>query len=331
MDAISEVLKVVRVTGAAFFNAEFTAPWGFSSPPTEQIAAALRAPGTERLAIYHLVTHGAAQIRMKGKPEIALVAGDLVVFPHGDRHVMRNGQPRMLHDMTESLPQLLSGAPRLIRLGGDGSSTRFICGYFGCDRHAARLFLSGLPPVLKVSMRNGVKAGWVENSLRFAMVEAAELRPGSMALLTKLSETLFVEALCRYMEQMSAERTGWLAGVRDPMIGKALAAMHSEPARPWTMAELAQEAAASRSVLAERFAHFLGEPPMAYLTNWRLQLGARLLQSTRQTVVQVAASVGYESEASFNRAFKREFGLPPASYRRASARRSAAAEAGAPT
>jgi AraC-like DNA-binding protein len=321
MDAISEALKVVRVTGAAFFNAEFTAPWGFDSPPTETVASALAAAGTERLVIYHLVTEGVAQARVEGLPELSLAAGDLVIFPHGHRHAMSNGRPRAMHDMAQDLPQLLSDDLRVMRLGGDGAPTRFVCGYFGCDRHASRLFLAGLPSMIRVSIRDSARASWLENSIRYALAEAARRRPGCAALLSKLSEALFVEALCRYMEQMPPECTGWLAGVRDSVVGAALAALHGNPSRPWTVAGLARQAGASRSILAERFMHFLGEPPMSYLANWRLQLGARLLETTRSTVIQVAAEVGYESEAAFNRAFKREFGLPPAKYRRACAGR----------
>lgn len=316
MDAISEALKVVRVTGAAFFNAEFTAPWGFESPPTETVASALAVAGTERLLIYHFVTEGVAQARVTGQGALSLAAGDLVVFPHGHRHAMSNGRPRTLHDMAQSLPQLLSDDLPVMRIGGGGPPTRFVCGYFGCDRHASRLFLAGLPSMIKVSIRDSARASWLENSIRYAVAEAGRRRPGCAALLSKLSEALFVEALCRYMDQMPPESTGWLAGVRDSVVGSALAVLHGNPSHPWTVAALARQAGASRSVLAERFAHFLGEPPMSYLANWRLQLGARLLETTRNTVIQVAAEVGYESEAAFNRAFKREFGLPPAAYRR---------------
>jgi AraC-like DNA-binding protein len=316
MDAISEALKVVRVTGAAFFNAEFTAPWGFRSPPTEMVAAALSAAGTERLAIYHLVIEGLGQVRVEGRPALSLTAGDLVVFPHGHRHAMSNGRPRTMHDMARDLPQLLSDDRRVMRLGGNGAPTRFVCGYFGFDRHASRLFLAGLPSVIKVGIRDSARASWLEHAIGYAMAEAARRRPGCAALLSKLSEALFVEALSRYMEKMPSESTGWLAGVRDPIVGRALAVLHSDPSHPWTVAELARGAGASRSILAERFMHFLGEPPMSYLANWRLQLAARMLETTRHTVNEVAAEVGYESEAAFNRAFKREFGLPPATYRR---------------
>jgi AraC-like DNA-binding protein len=215
------------------------------------------------------------------------------------------------------LPQLLSDDLRVMRFGGNGAPTRFVCGYFGFDRHASRLFLAGLPPIIKVSIRDSARASWLENSIGYAMAEATRRRPGCAALLSKLSEALFVESLCRYMDQMPPESTGWIAGVRDSIVGRALALLHADPSHPWTVAALAREAGASRSILAERFTHFLDEPPMSYLANWRLQLGARMLETTRHTVNQVAAEVGYESEAAFNRAFKREFGLPPARYRRA--------------
>ena len=317
MDAISQALRSVRVTGAAFFSAEFKSPWGFDSPPTETVASALAVDGTERLAIYHLVTEGTALVGVKGQPERSLAAGDLVMFPHGHRHTMRNGRPREMHDMAQILPQLLAENVRDVRMGGSGSPTRFVCGYFGCDRHATRLFLSGLPPMITISIRDGTQANWLENSLLYAMTELARGRPGYAAVLAKLSEALFVEALSRYMHLMPPDSTGWLAAVRDPLVGGALAALHNEPSHPWTVAELARQVGGSRSVLAKRFMHLLGEPPMKYLAAWRLQLGARLLQTTGTKINQIAAEVGYESQAAFNRAFKREFGLPPDKFRRA--------------
>jgi transcriptional regulator GlxA family with amidase domain len=159
---------------------------------------------------------------------------------------------------------------------------------------------------------------WLEQSIRFSVDEAGGARPGGEAVLAKLSEALFVETLRRYVAQWPEGRTGWLAGARDPEVGKALALMHRRPAHPWTLAGLAKESGVSRSVLAERFRHFLNAPPMTYLTGWRLQLGARRLGSTSQSVAQVAAEVGYESEPAFNRAFKRAFGVPPAMFRRRS-------------
>jgi transcriptional regulator GlxA family with amidase domain len=175
-----------------------------------------------------------------------------------------------------------------------------------------------LPPVFKVSIRNDASGRWLENSIRFSVNEADASRAGGEAVLAKLSEVLFVETLRAYIAHLPAEQTGWLAGARDSEVGKTLALMHRNPAHPWTIASLAKEAGVSRSVLAERFRYYLNETPMAYLTCWRLQLGAQMLASTSHSVSQIAAEVGYESEAAFNRAFKREFETPPARFRRSS-------------
>jgi AraC-like DNA-binding protein len=315
MDALSEALKSVRMTGAIFFNAEFTAPWGFFSPATEKFAPNL-APGTEQIVIYHFITEGSALVRVEGLTDMPLAAGDVVVFPHGHPHTMWHGQPNPPLDVRHDFLRFISGDLPVTRFGGGGPVTRFVCGYFGCERQAARLFLSGLPPVLKVSIRGSEAGSWLENSITHCVLEAATRRPGRMALLSKLSEALFIETLRHYTMNSPPEHVGWLAGARDPMVGDALALLHRKPAHPWKLAALATEVGASRTVLAERFASFLGEPPMTYLGRLRLLIGARLLQMTRRAVIQIALEVGYESEAAFNRAFKREFGLPPAQYRR---------------
>jgi transcriptional regulator GlxA family with amidase domain len=177
------------------------------------------------------------------------------------------------------------------------------------------VFLAGIPPVLRVNVRDGAAGQWLENSIRFSVIGADAARSGGEAVLAKLSEVLFVETLRRYISGLPPEQTGWLAGARDPEVGKALALLHRRPEQPWTVADLAREAGLSRSVLAERFRHYLGEPPMSYLTRWRLQLGAQMLKSSSRSVADVAAEVGYESEAAFNRAFKREYRVPPARYR----------------
>lgn len=184
-----------------------------------------------------------------------------------------------------------------------------------CDRELCRTFLGGLPPVFKVNIRNDQAGQWLENSIKFSAAEASANRAGSDAVLARLSEALFVETMRRYMAELPPQQTGWLAGARDPGVGAALASMHRSPEYPWTIANLAQRVGVSRSVLAERFRHFLGEPPMTYLSRWRLQLGARMLTSTSYSVARISGDVGYESEPAFNRAFKREFGAPPARFR----------------
>ena len=315
MDALSEALNSVRMTSAIFFNAICTAPWGFAAPHMKHVAHAL-SPGTERLVGYHLVTEGKAVVGFDDGVVVPIEAGDIVINPHGDAHTVSNGSPSTLIDSAHSLRQNLAGSLTTMKLGGGGELTHFVCGYFGCDRHADHLFLAGLPRMIKINIRGDAAGEWLESSIRHLVCEAESGRPGQSVLLSKMAEALFIETLRRYMERLPPEQTGWLAGARDPVVGAALALLHRKPCQPWSLDRLAAEAGASRSVLAERFARFLGESPLAYLARWRLQLAARRLLSTRSTVLQVASDVGYESEASFNRAFKREFGLPPAQYRR---------------
>ena len=202
-----------------------------------------------------------------------------------------------------------------LRAGGGGDVSRFVCGYMSCDPYLSRPILSGLPPVFKVNVRTDSSGNWLESSILHLVEEAASGRVGSEAMLAKLSEALFVDTLRRYVASLPEQQMGWLAGTRDPIVGKSLGLLHSRIAHPWTIADLADEVGISRSGLVERFTRYLSEPPMAYLTRWRLQVAARTLERTSRGVAEIAADVGYESEAAFNRAFKREFGQPPGRYR----------------
>ena len=314
MDVLSEVLKVVKLEGAVYFNGEFSAPWSFRSPASRRLAHYL-APGAGHVIIYHLITEGHGYAATRNSPRLLLGPGDIVVFPHGDAHVIGHGNGRAALDAERELERILAQGLKLVQMGGGGEITRIICGYMACDPRLSKLFLAGLPPLFKINIRNDTSGQWLENSIRFSVSEAGASHAGGEAVLAKLSEALFVETLRRYIAQLPQEQTGWLAGARDPEVGNALALIHKRPEHRWTLADLAREAGLSRSVLAERFHHYLGEPPMAYLTRWRLQLGAQRLMATSYSVAQVAAEVGYESESAFNRAFKREFGLPPARYR----------------
>jgi AraC-like DNA-binding protein len=314
MDVLSEVLKVVKLQGAMFFNGEFSSPWGFYSPPSGTVAPYV-ASGARHVIIYHLLTEGRASARLVDGQGINLEVGDIVIFPHGDAHVLENGRPTKAVDMVKELARIFSQGLKLSRHGGGGDITKFVCGFMGCEPRLSQVFLSGLPPVFKVSIRNDASGIWLENSIRFLVNEADPSRAGGEVVLAKLSEVLFVETLRAYIAHLPAEQTGWLAGARDLEVGKTLAQMHRNPAHPWTVASLAKEAGVSRSLLAERFRHYLNEPPMTYLTRWRLQLGAQMLASTSYSVAQIASEVGYESEPAFNRAFKREFTVPPARFR----------------
>lgn len=314
MDVLSEVLKAVKLDGAIFYNAEFSSPWCFASPGS-RVLAPLLAPGADHVIIYHLLIEGRGFARLEEGNRIPLEAGDIVIFPHGDTHFVENGSGAKALDDREGLRRVLSQGLKLVRLGGGGEVTKLICGYMACDPRLAKILLAGLPPLFKVSIRNDAAGRWLENSIRFSVAENDVSSAGSEAVLAKLSEALFVETLRRYIASLPEQQKRWLAGARDSEVGRALALMHRHPARPWTIADLAKESGISRSVLAERFRHYLNQTPMAYLTRWRLQLGAQMLASTNQSVLQIAADVGYESEAAFNRAFKREFGSPPARFR----------------
>jgi AraC-like DNA-binding protein len=314
MDVLSEVLRVVRLQGALFYNGEFSSPWSVYAASSRGLAQYF-GTDTEHIIVYHLLTEGRAAVRLENSGRLTLAAGDIVMIPHGDKHVIENGTAPQTIDDDEHLGEVLSQGLKLWRVGGGGEVTKFVCGYMACDPRLSQVFLSGLPPIFKVSIRNDAAGRWVENSIRFSVDQANRSTPGGEAVLAKLSEVLFVETLRAYIAQLPPGHTGWLGGARDSEVGKALALMHKNPAHPWSIAALAKEAGISRSVLAERFRQYLNQSPMAYLTQWRLQLAAQMLTSTSYSVAQIAAEVGYESEPAFNCAFKREFEVPPARFR----------------
>jgi AraC-like DNA-binding protein len=314
MDVLSTILKAVRLEGALFYNAEFSAPWSVRTPGSSAIAPYLSSE-PKHVIIYHLVTHGRGYSEVEDGQRVSLSAGDIVVFPHGDPHILGNGRDVEPREHGAMLQEILAQGLKPVRMGGGGEITRFICGYLICDAQLSRAFLGGLPPMFKVNIGGDNSSQWLETSIRYSVAQAAASRAGSTIVVAKLSEVLFAETMRRYVEVLPPGQRGWLAGARDPDVGNALALMHGQPADPWTIAELARKVGVSRSVLAERFRHFLGVPPMAYLTRWRLQLGAQLLASTSRSVAEIAIEVGYESEPAFNRAFKREFGSPPARFR----------------
>jgi AraC-like DNA-binding protein len=315
MDALSEILRVIRLDSAIYFNAKLSEPWCLVSPESCKLAPML-APGAGHVIIYHFLSEGRAYAEVEGGERVALSAGDIVTFPHGHGHVLGGGRRVTPTDIVSALPGVLERGLELMHLGGGGAPSRFICGYLACDPELSQAFLGGLPPLIKVNIRDDPSGQWLENSLRYSVTQAANREAGADAMLTKLSEAVFTETLRRFVRQLPEGQRGWLAGARDPGVGKALTLLHHRHVHPWTVAELAQEVGLSRTVLSERFRHFLGEPPMAYLTRWRLRLGARALTTTSRGVAQIASEVGYESEAAFNRAFKREYRLPPARYRR---------------
>jgi AraC-like DNA-binding protein len=268
------------------------------------------------IIIFHLLLEGRGYIRLEDEARaVPLAAGDIIILTHGDAHLLGNGPPVTPVDTSLHMRRILAEGRILSQLAGGGEVTKLICGYLTCDAQLCRVVLAGLPAMLKVNIRDTPSGHWLENTLRYSVDHAEASGPGGAAVIAKLSEALFVETLRRYIAQLPHSQTGWLAGVRDPDVGKALALLHQRPAQPWTIATLAAEVGVSRSVLAERFQHFLADTPIGYLTRWRLHLAAQLLTSTSKSVAEVAGDIGYESEPSFNRAFKREFSLPPAKFR----------------
>ena len=314
MDALSETLRVVRLVGAIFINARFTAPWCYQSPRADTVAPMLE-PGAERIVIFHLITEGECHVELEGQAPLRLTAGDVVVFAQGHAHRMTS-QPGLVPAAGARLDAVLSRRPRHLAYGGGGATTRLVCGYLACDARLARLLLAGLPPMIRVNVRGSNAGPWLEASIRYALAEARSPRPGGAGVLAKLSEVLFIEVLRLYINEQGAGRTGWLAGLGDRVVGAALNAMHGKPAQAWTLDELAHVAGTSRSVLAERFVQLVGTAPMHYLTQWRMLLASNLLLRGNVPLARIAEEVGYQTDTAFSRAFRREFGMPPATWRR---------------
>jgi AraC-like DNA-binding protein len=314
MDALSEVLKVLQFNSAIFFNARFTAPWSIASPEAAAVARQVNA-GSERLLFYHFFVEGSCTVKLDDQPPVHPQAGDIILFPQGDAHTMASSELGGAGPLLD-VQGLLRRKPEELQLGGGGKPTRIICGYLSCDPILCRPVLAALPRVLTVSLRRDGRIDWLERSFVYAVGEAASTEPGGGGVLAKLSEVLVVETLRRYISQMSEGQTGWFAGLRDRVVGKCLALMHEKPAHPWTLESLAREAGASRSVLAERFSHYVGQSPIQYLGKWRMALASNLLRRTASSIMHIALEVGYETDTAFSRAFRREFGMPPASWRR---------------
>ena len=269
MDALSQTLKVVHLVGAIFINAKFTAPWCYLSQHADSVASLLE-PGAERVVIFHLITEGECYVEIDGQEPLKLIAGDAVLFPQGDAHLM-GSKPGLQPAKGSRLDAVLAHRPRLLTFGGKGATTRLLCGYLACEARLAKMLLAGLPPIVRVNVRGSNAGAWLESSVRYALAEARSPRPGGAGVLAKLAEVLFIETLRLYMHAQQDDRTGWLAGVNDRIVGAALAALHKHPSNT----------------------------PLAH----------------------IAEGVGYQTDTAFIRAFRREFGAPPAAWRRSQVKR----------
>jgi AraC-like DNA-binding protein len=314
-DPISGVLRAVKLTGAVFFHLDATSPWVAETPSGVDIAARIM-PRSQHLISYHAITHGGCWAGLIGGEPIRVDAGDIIVFPQGDPHVLSSA-PGMRSQPSFAIYGRAKAEPRLpfaFEMGGGGSQqAKVICGFLGCDVRPFNPLVAALPRVMHVSERAG--EGWLAEFFRAAVSESTGGRAGGEAMLARLSELMFVEVVRRHLEALPDEQTGWLAGLRDPFVARALGLLHARPAEAWTLDTLGREAGLGRSALAERFTALVGHAPMQYLAQWRMQLAAGRL-GEGATVAETAFDVGYGSEAAFSRAFKKLVGTAPASWRR---------------
>lgn len=327
-DTLSDVLRAIRLRGGVFFYVEGTDPWVVETPCSSKIVPAIM-PEVEHLMPFHGVARGSCWASLVDGEPIRLNEGDLVLFPQGDHHVM-SSTPGLRAKVVDpdlyfakrppQLPFTLSltenGMIPASRFDSSGSRLKVVCGFLGCDARPFNPLLASMPRVMRLPGLAAEGSSWVANFLHSMVEESTRKRPGGEAVLERMSEMLFVEVLRRYADTLEPEQTGWLAGMRDPGVGRALALIHERPADAWTIEQLGEAAAMSRSTLHERFVHFLGQPPMQYLAQWRMQLAASWLRDTDVKVIEVALEVGYENEAAFSRAFRRAVGESPAAWRR---------------
>jgi AraC-like DNA-binding protein len=312
MDPLSDLLRVVRLDGAYFYAIEAAEPWSVETMAARELTPRIM-PSSEHLISYHILTEGSCFGGLVGEEQVELTSGDVIVFPHGDPHVMSSGRGgRAGLSVLTSAP---ARYPFKLHLGDPGLRvSSFVCGFLGCDRRPFNPLLEALPR--RMHMR-GMSNAWLGNFIPQLTEESRLGRAGAGSVLTRLAELMFIEVLRRYLDDLPPGQTGWLAGLRDEVVSRVLTLIHGRPAHPWTLAELAREATSSRSSLAKRFALMVGQPPMQYLAQWRMQVAASLLMQSGAKVAAIGTEVGYDSEAAFSRAFKKATGLAPGAWREA--------------
>jgi AraC-like DNA-binding protein len=316
-DTLSDVLKSVRLTGAAYFEILAHDPWSVHSPACDLILPRIL-PGADRLIAYHVVVSGRCFASLDGGEAVPVEAGEVVMFTNADPHVMSSSAGMRAEPPTADMIDIAGNGhlPYHINLmNGGTASARLVCGYLACDSRPFNPLLEALPKMLKAGDSRRNDSGWLGQFIHFAVAEVAEKRAGSESVLTKLSELMFIDVVRRYIETLPRQDTGWLAGLRDPLVGKALALIHARPSFSWTIEGLARQCGASRTVLAERFTQLAGIPPMHYLAKWRMQVASEMLNRGNVNMATIAAEIGYESEAAFSRAFKKMMGVPPSAWR----------------
>ena len=306
-DVLTSVMDAVRLRSRVFCRSELKAPWGMTLPGSDY-------------AHFHVIERGGAWLRIEGEEPVALAGGDLVVVPHGTGHTLVDSLGTTARPLSEMAGRRASeGGCVVMRGGGEGAETRLVCGSFRFERREAHPLVELLPPLIHLRPAETPAAEWLGATLRFLAWETREARPGTETIVSRLTDVIFVQVLRAWIESLPAGQGGWMGALRDRQVGAALALVHRAPERDWTNASLAEAVGMSRSRFAARFTALVGEPPLAYVSRWRLETAAGLLQDGALSLAEVAARVGYESEAAFSKAFRRRFGTPPGAYRRRSA------------
>jgi AraC-like DNA-binding protein len=302
-DPLGRALHLLRMNGAFYCRSELTAPWGLSLPAM---------PG---YLWFHVVVAGTVQLEAEAAEPELVGAGELALVPHGTGHVLRSGGAAPAPDILSLDREQVSDRYEVLRHGGGGPATTLICGAVRLEHPAARNLIRALPASILVAA-SAPGAEWIQSTLRLLAAETRHPRPGGEAVITRLADIIVIQAIRSWIENDRGARTGWLGALRDPHIGRAIALIHADPARSWTLDSLARELAMSRSAFAARFTELVGEPAMQYVTTWRMHLALAALQDGDPTIAELADELGYRSEAAFARAFKRVIGIPPGAVRR---------------
>lgn len=314
-DLLSDMLGSMHLSGMVQFRVEFSEPWCVNTPESCNLARALPFR-TEHIIPFHVIARGGCWLELNGREPVWLNENDVVLLPYGDANLLRGREAAATVEVGELLPPPPWNDIVVVEHGGSGDKTRIICGFLQCDELLFHPILRHLPNMLHISPEAPPADPWLASIVRHTAAEAGRPTPGSRSMLPRLTELMFVEILRKYMQGLSADEVGWFAAINDPVAGAALKCLHAAPFHEWTVESLSRKAGVSRTLLAERFRHFLDQPPMKYLANWRLQLAAQQLKSSDLPMKVVADRTGYVSEAAFSRAFKRHFGAPPGDWRR---------------
>lgn len=319
-DPLSDLLGAMHLAGMVLFRGQFTEPWSVTAPDSAQLAQVLPFR-TEHMIPFHLVAAGGCWLEMADGAPVWLSEGDAVLLPYGDAHRLAGRDPAAPVQVGQLLPRPPWSDIPVVEHGGPGAGAAVICGFVQCDELLFHPMMRHLPALLHVRAGSVAADSWLASTIRHTVGEASRPVSGSRSMLPRLTELMFVEILRNHLQGLSADEVGWFAAFNDPVAGAALKLMHAAPLDDWSVERLAREAGASRTVLTQRFGHFLGEPPMRYLARWRLQLAAQSLKASDLPLKTIVEESGYESEAAFSRAFKRHFGAPPGDWRKRQAGR----------